>query len=731
MELIVITAAALTGFLALTLVFFYVGQKTYPGFGQWTLGGCLIAAGYLMIVLRGILPTSLVIVIQNFLFPLAAVFYLGGMCSFLGLDKMSPAWYVFPIVNLLFSGLSGYLSDSAAWRTVFVSLTFSVPHLFTAALVLRDYAKTRAIFSAVLGTEMVLASALIICWAIYSFTVPNFHVLAVTPVHLGFYIALMALQVIITVSFIMLNVERLNSELLSAENSLRFSEEKYSKAFHGTPDSITISRMSDGKIVEANDAFSSLTGYSKSEALGSSTIILNLWVDELERDKVISLLRDKKSIRDREVKFRAKSGKILDCLFSGETIVLGEEIHVVSVVRDITDHKRAEEERENFRAQLLQSQKMEAVGTLAAGIAHDFNNMLQVILGYADLLLLGTKQGDPGHEQLQKIIKTAEDARDLVQKIRLFSKKADIQLIPMDLNKNINEVVSLLRHTLPKTVRMEVHPDKNLALINADYGLMSQMVMNLAINAGEAMPEGGTLTIETENVLLDKDFCHRNLGLAPGPHVLLSMSDTGKGIARENLDRLFEPFYSTKTRDYHKGTGLGLPVVQGIVEAHKGHIDVISEVGRGAKFKVYIPAIETGQLSKTHTEFYSPAKGTETILIVEDDERVRSLGKEILEQFGYRILTAADGQEALELYEREQDDISLVLLDIIMPRMDGKQCLQEILRINPDARVLVSSGVVEKDLVKDVVSIGAKGSIMKPFSVNNLLQSMRAVLDAD
>jgi PAS domain S-box-containing protein len=731
MELIVVTAAALTGFLALTLVFFYLGQKTYPGFGQWTLGGCLIAAGYLMIVLRGILPTSLVIVIQNFLFPLAAVFYLGGMCSFLGLDKMSPAWYVFPIVNLLFAGFSGYLADSAAWRTVFVSLTFSVPHLFTAALVLRNYAKTRAIFSAVLGTEMVLASALIIGWAIYSFTVPNFHILAVTPVHLGFYIALMALQVIITVSFIMLNVERLNSELLSAENSLRFSEEKYSKAFHGTPNSITISRMDDGKIVEANDAFSSLTGYSKAEALGSTSLILSLWEDELERDKVISLLRDQNSIRDQEVRFRVKSGKILDCLFSGETIVLGDEIHVLSIVRDITARKRAEEERENLRAHLLQSQKMEAVGTLAAGIAHDFNNMLQVILGYADLLLLGKKQGDPGHEQLQKIVKTAEDARDLVQKIRVFSRKADIQPIPMDLNKNVNEVVSLLRHTLPKTVRMEVHPDKNLALINADHGLMSQMVMNLAINAGEAMPEGGILTIETENVLLDKDFCHRNPGLVPGPHVLLSMSDTGKGIPRENLDRLFEPFYSTKTRDYHKGTGLGLPVVQGIVQAHKGHIKVSSEVGRGATFKVYIPATETGQFSKTHTEFYSPTKETETILIVEDEERVRSLGKEILEQFGYRILTAADGQEALELYEREQDDISLVILDIIMPRMDGKQCLQQILRINPDARVLVSSGVVEKDLVKDVVSIGAKGSIMKPYSVNNLLQSVRAVLDAD
>jgi two-component system, cell cycle sensor histidine kinase and response regulator CckA len=728
MHLIVITAAVLTGFLALMMIFFYFSQKTFPGFGQWTMGGCLISFGYLMMCLRGVLPTSFAIVIQNFAFPLAAVFYLGGMRNFFGLADMSLGWYAFPVVNALFSGFSVYWLDSAAWRMLFVSLTFSVPHLFTATLVLRDYAKARCLFSLVAGTEMVLATGVLAVWTVWSFEVADFNVLAEDPVQLGFYIAFMVLQVVITVSLIMLNAERLNRDLSLAQDALRFSEEKYSKAFHSTPDAITISRMSDGKIVEVNEAFSFLTGYSKAEALEGTTVVLNLWLDDRDRDKVVTLLRDQKTIRDREVRFRAKSGKIMDCLYSGEIILLGQELHVLSIVRDITKRKRTEEERENFRAQLLQSQKMQAVGTLAAGIAHDFNNMLQVILGYADLLLLDKKIGDPDHEHLQNIIKTSKDARDLIQKIRVFSRKADIQPIPMDLNKNVSEVANILTHTLPKTVEIYINLDKNLALINADYNLMSQMVMNLAINAGEAMPDGGTLTIATENVFLDKDFCKRHLGLEPGPHILFTNSDTGRGIAREQLDRLFDPFYSTKTRDYHKGTGLGLPVVQGIVELHKGYVDVSSEVGKGTTFRIYIPAMETCQFLETVEDFSFLPKGNETILLVEDEEMVRNLGKETLEQSGYKILTASDGQEAVEVYEKEKDNISLVILDIIMPRMDGKQCLQEILRINPNAKILVSSGVVEGDLVEDLVNLGAKGSIMKPFGINSLLQSVRAVL---
>ncbi|MDQ1240182.1 MAG: two-component system, cell cycle sensor histidine kinase and response regulator CckA, partial [Thermodesulfobacteriota bacterium] len=683
MHLLVITATVLTGFLTLTMAFYYFSRVTFPGFGKWTIGGGLIASGYVMIALRGVLPTSLAIVIQNFLFPLAAVFYLGGTRSFLGLSDISRKWYLLPLANALFAAGTVCWFDSAAWRTLMVSFAFSVPHLVTSYIIFKDYSKTKSVFSLVLGTEMASASALLFGWAIFSFTVSDFHLLTGTLAHAGFFISLMVLQIVITFSFLMLNAERSNRELLLAQDALRFSQEKYSKAFKGTPDSISISRMSDGKIVEVNEAFSLLTGYSRAEALESSTVALTLWENHQDRDRVVALLRDGKSVRDHEAKFRTKSGQILDCLYSGDTIFLGDEVHVLSVVRDISDRKRAEAERESYRSQLLQSQKMQALGTLAAGIAHDFNNMLQVILGYSDLLLLGKKKGEPGYSELKKIIKTSEDARDLVQKIRVFSRRADIQPIPLDLNKSVREVENFLRQTLPGTIDIETHLTENLATINADPGLMNQMLMNLGINAGEAMRDGGTLTVETGNIQLEKDFCQPHPVLEPGLHVLLMISDTGRGIASEHLDRLFDPFYSTKTRDYHKGTGLGLPVVQGIVELHKGFIDLRSDVGKGTTFKIYLPAMETAQAQKAQEELPAPPRGTETILLVEDEEIVRNLGRDTLEQFGYTVIAVADGQEAVQVYEKEKDSIALVILDIIMPRMDGRQSIEELLKLNP------------------------------------------------
>ncbi len=272
---------------------------------------------------------------------------------------------------------------------------------------------------------------------------------------------------------------------------------------------------------------------------------------------------------------------------------------------------------------------------------------------------------------------------------------------------------------------------EDLAVINADNSQVGQMVMNLAINANEAMPDGGTLTIQTENILLDDDFCRLHVGVNPGPHVLLTVSDTGRGIEKEILDRIFDPFYSTKPRDSNKGTGLGLPVVQGIVEQHDGYISVESEVGKGTTFRIYFPALESDKFTKTVKEIPVPMGGNETILLVEDEEPLRRLGLRILEKYGYKVLGVCDGQEAVEVYKKEQDNISLVILDIVMPRMDGKQCIQELLKINPDVKVLISSGVAQDDLIEDVVDLGAKGSLIKPYDIRGLLEKVREVLDSD
>jgi PAS domain S-box-containing protein len=864
------------------MVVFYRSRNTFPGFGHWTVGGSLIAFGYFLMFFRGTVPPGLSIALANLVFPLSAVFYLSGMRRFLGLSDISRVWYAIPVVNAFVCVLFFYSFGAESWRLFFTSLAFSVPHLLTSVLAFRDYPKTKSLFDLIIGTEMALASVIALARALWSFTIPNFEVMMASPLESFFFIAAMVLQIIITVSFIMLNTERFERDLLSAEaalkinvqqlekaiteskwadEELRRSEEKFSKAFHSSPDAILISRLSDGRLVDVNESFSLISGYSRDEALKSSTIALKLWVNQQDRETVIAALKEKKSVRDYEFSFRIRSGKILNCLYSGEILLIGNEPHLLSVVRDITERKQweqelqntlerfytilsssyaglllvtnenrvefvnqalcdlfdiedspkslrglsapemigrlkdlyvepadvlarmkealgqdrplkgeeisirggrtylvdyipieidgkaygrlwhhtdiserkqAEQEKENLRAQLLQSQKMETMGTLAGGIAHDFNNMLQVIFSYSDMLLAHMNEGDPGYKGLQSILKTAEDAADLVQRIRIFGRKAEMILVPLDLNHQIDQVTKLLSSTLPKMIDIEIHLTKDPVIIKADPSQITQMVMNLAVNANEAMPQGGRLSIETENIVLDNDYCRVHLGVKPGPHVMLTVSDTGRGIDKSLMERIFDPFFSTKMRDYHKGTGLGLSVVQGIVQQHGGHITVESEVGKGTFFRMYFPALEHGIVPEyVETKIPYSAGGTETILLVEDMDLVRELGVTILEKFGYTVLSAGDGQEALDVYEKEQWNISLVILDIIMPRMDGKECLEQLLRINPTVKVIISSGVGKEDLIQDVVKLGAKGAVNKPYGMRQILGMVRQVLDGD
>jgi PAS domain S-box-containing protein len=434
-----------------------------------------------------------------------------------------------------------------------------------------------------------------------------------------------------------------------------------------------------------------------------------------------------------DVSFKRKDGSVFDGRIRMRAINPSDPSHgTVASISDITERKLAEQERENLRAQLLQSQKMETMGTLAGGIAHDFNNMLAIILGYSSFLLADKNEGDPEFEGLRNIEKTAQIAADLVQRIRLFGRRAEMNPVPMDLNSQIDEVTKLLSHTLPKMIDMEISLAKDPVIISADSAQITQMVMNLAVNAGEAMPQGGRLTIQTENIVLDDDYCRLRMGVKPGQYVMLTVSDTGRGIDKGLIERIFDPFFSTKTRDYHKGTGLGLSVVQGIVQQHGGHITVESEVGRGTTFRMYFPALKPEKIPEdVEKKIPYLAGGNETILLIEDEELVRELGVTILEKFGYTVLSAGDGQEALEVYEKEKGNISLVILDVVMPRMDGKQCFEELLRINPTVKVIISTGLAQNGLVRDIVELGAKGSVNKPYGMRQLLQMVREVLDRD
>lgn len=514
------------------------------------------------------------------------------------------------------------------------------------------------------------------------------------------------------------------SERKRAEEAFRKSEEKYRRIVETANEGVWA--MDETHVTTfANNVMAQMLGYTVEEMIGKKVEYFMFDEDLEDHRKKMEVRRQGKS-EFYERRFRRKDGTALWTRISA-TAIMDEESHFrgsFAMFSDLTEIKALE-------SQLIQSQKMETVGTLAAGIAHDFNNMLQVILGYSDMLLMEKEKGEPGYEELHAVIKTCHEARDLVQKIRVFSRKADIQLVPLSLNSQVNDVSKILDHSLPKTIHIDVRLDGGLAPIEADGSLMGQMLMNLAINASEAMPDGGALTIATKNIVLGDDFCRLHAEVKPGPHVMLTVSDTGRGISKELMDKIFEPFFTTKQRDYHRGTGLGLSVVHGIVQQHSGCITVESELGKGTTFRIHLPAVIAEEVPKTPQETLLPIGGTETILLVDDEELVREFSAKVLENFGYKVIAVADGQEALNVYEQERQNISLVILDIIMPRMEGKQCFKALLRLNPSVKVIICTGVAQDDLVREVVALGAKGSVLKPYNMRELLETVREVLDAD
>jgi two-component system, cell cycle sensor histidine kinase and response regulator CckA len=371
---------------------------------------------------------------------------------------------------------------------------------------------------------------------------------------------------------------------------------------------------------------------------------------------------------------------------------------------------------------------MEAVGTLAGGVAHDFNNLLQIVLGYSEVLLLRKKEGESDYANLQQIYQAGKRGSDLVKSLLTFSRKVETNYVPLDLNQEITSVRNLLSRTIPKTIRIDLHLSGNLESIMADPSQIGQILMNLGVNARDAMPDGGMLSIQTANVKLDEEYCSEHLETKPRGYVLLTVLDTGQGMDQKTLSHIFEPFYTTK--ETGKGTGLGLATVYGIVSQHGGHITCNSEPGLGTTFKIYFPTVAEERDSETPAIERPIRGGNETILLVDDEEALRDLGTILLTRFGYEVVTANDGIEALEIYQREKDRIALILLDLIMPEMDGKQCLGEILRVNPNAKVVLASGYSEAGPAISATA-GAKGYIQKPYDMRQLLTTVRDILDRD
>ena len=379
--------------------------------------------------------------------------------------------------------------------------------------------------------------------------------------------------------------------------------------------------------------------------------------------------------------------------------------------------------------QLIQSQKMEAIGTLAGGFAHDFRNMLQVVMGSLELIEFNKDLPDYLRTDLDRIRKAATSGAKLVKGMLVFSRKTSVKLEPLNLNKLVEQVESLLTRTIPKMVNIEVVKDPDLSSINGDSTQIEQVLMNLAVNASHAMDDGGTLTIQTQNTVLDEKFCSFLPNTRLGHYVLLSVTDTGTGMNEETVSRIFEPFFTTKEKG--KGTGLGLAVVYGIVEQHGARIICESKPSVGTTFKIYFPAVEEIQEEK-YLEKKEPPRGQgETILMVDDEANILEMAMSLLNDANYRVIAASNAKDAIELYEKHRDEIRLVLLDLIMPEIGGKQCLEALRNMDPNVKVIVLTGYTKRGMTQELKEAGARDFILKPFDTPQLLEKIRKIIDAE
>ena len=404
----------------------------------------------------------------------------------------------------------------------------------------------------------------------------------------------------------------------------------------------------------------------------------------------------------------------------------GDLGYALAAMRERRIRMRAETDREELQKQLLQSQKMEAVGQLAGGIAHDFNNMLQVILGHAQMLEEECS-GEKARGDLEGVLEAARRASNLTRQLLLFSRRQVMDLHTVDFNELVENTLKMIRRLIGEHIRLEWLPGSSVGSIKADTGMVEQVLMNLCLNARDAMPSGGVLTIESISVIIDSDYCSNHSWAIPGRYVLLQVTDTGVGMNRDTMDRIFEPFYTTKEEG--KGTGIGLATVYGIVKQHEGMINVYSEEGKGTTFKVYFPVAEM-RAEEVSDELKGSAKGgEETILLAEDDELVRKLAEKILSKAGYSVVTACDGEEAVYEYKRNPE-VDLLLLDVIMPKMGGDQVMSKIREMDTEVKVLYTSGYSENAIHTNFVLHKGLSLLQKPYSADELLRAVRRILDS-
>ncbi|MBW6484589.1 MAG: DUF3365 domain-containing protein [Syntrophobacterales bacterium] len=509
-----------------------------------------------------------------------------------------------------------------------------------------------------------------------------------------------------------------------ATEALTKSEDKFRRAFYISPDAVNINRLADGMYVSINAGFTKIMGYTKEDIIGKTSIEYDIWDNIEDRQRLVAGLRKNGEATNLEAAFRTKDGKLRYGLMSASVLTLDGAPHILSITRDITERKQAEAEKKLLEEKLQHADKMEAIGTLAGGIAHDFNNLLMGIQGYASLLLMHIDSSHPHYEKLKRIEEQVGRGADLAKQLLGFARGGRYEIKPTDMNDLLEKSSSLFGRT-KKEISISRKYEENLLPVEVDRGQMEQVFLNLYVNAWQAMPGGGELYIETGNVFFD-DAQAAISAVTPGKYVKITIADTGIGMDEKIRARIFEPFFTTKAMG--RGTGLGLAMVYGIIKGHKGAITVDSKPGQGTTFTIYLPASEQ-EAAKEKAAIKTIARGTETILLVDDEQMILKVNRELLEFLGYRVYAAGSGQEALAVYMEKQKEIDLVILDMILPGISGGETFDRLRGFNPALKVLLASGYSIKGEAQAIMERGCNGFIQKPFRLEILSRKIREMLD--
>jgi PAS domain S-box-containing protein len=527
--------------------------------------------------------------------------------------------------------------------------------------------------------------------------------------------------------------DRLEELVEGRTAALRESEARYRRLTENAQDMVWRTDSS-GRVLYVNQAAERLLGISPEDAIGLST-------EDYLTPESIAVLR--KRIKEAlsaspprrhymaEVEYRHKDGHLVHCEIHA-TWVLGHDGKVElyeGITRDNTERRKAEKEKAELKEQYRQSQKMESVGRLAGGVAHDFNNLLTVILGSCFFIREQTREGDPLFEDVCQIESAGKRAVSLTRQLLAFSRRQTLRPEVLDLNRLLEDLQKMLGRLIGEDIELVTLLGPDLWPVEADPGQIEQIVMNLAVNARDAMPDGGKLIVETANLELDEEYAGRHIAVQPGPYVMIAVSDTGVGMDTETRDKAFDPFFTTK--DKSKGTGLGLSTVYGIVKQSGGNIWIYSEPGTGTTVKIYLPRTESVSRPKTGTYplIGKQARGSETVLVVEDEEAVRSLTVRLLERRGYKVLQASDGLEAQTVADEYAGPIHLLLTDVVMPGPSGAKTAQKLLVGRPQMKVLFMSGYTDNAIVYHGVLDPGTSFIEKPFSADSLARAVRQALD--